>query len=417
LADDASGVYYNPAGLADVRFSSLSLSASLYGFERTAIDQPLGFLGVPGVENLDVQFADLIVIPASAGFVNTIGEPGHDGLPQHSYGVSVMVPSNRSSVLTTTEDRAGYRSYNRRVTDRELWSGVGYGRRITRRLRLGLSFYYVLRSVTDREDVTSQEETPFGDRFDSVVNDITLVNGSLLAMVGLKYHVNNRIALGVVMQSPSVGIHSQADLRFTRLSSDPTPSSGDYVPWTQTGSTFDRLTLQGAESETGQALVLRVGVHFKSKRRYTLACDASLHAPVTYNLLRVGEEFRERLPFNPEIERQTVVNLNLGAEYLVVREVSLAMGMFTNFSSAKDIPSRPIRDQPPKAHLFGVTMALGYFGKHSLSRFGFVFSAGSGDDVIPTSTIDRVIEQRQEFERVAYSQSFFYVFFSSTFRY
>ncbi|MEO0815174.1 MAG: UPF0164 family protein, partial [Myxococcota bacterium] len=68
LADDPSGVFYNPAGIADVEETNLQVSASLYGFERGGIGDRVG-VPVPGVEDLDIEFTELIVVPASAGFV------------------------------------------------------------------------------------------------------------------------------------------------------------------------------------------------------------------------------------------------------------------------------------------------------------------------------------------------------------
>ena len=74
LSDDPSGVYFNPAGLADVRQSSLQVSTSLYGFERGEINPDSFSTAGPGIANLDLDFSQLIVIPASAGFVKTFGE-------------------------------------------------------------------------------------------------------------------------------------------------------------------------------------------------------------------------------------------------------------------------------------------------------------------------------------------------------
>ncbi len=407
ISDDPSGVYYNPAGLADVKHSNLQVNGSLYGYERGSIDERLGFLGVPGVETLKLQFTDLIVIPASAGFVKTLGKPARDGLPTHAWGVSVVVPSFRSFSAGTGD---GDQIYKRRVTDRELWSGIGYGIKLGGRLRVGVSAYYILRSVTDLEDVTVQQALAGGDKFDSVVNDIALTNGNVVAIVGAKYRLTDELTVGASLRSPSLALHSQAALRFTRVSADPAATGGPV-------STFDRLILGDAKSQTAYAPLVRLGASYAPRYRYTLSADLCLHAPTSYTLVEVDEAYKARLPFNAEVERRAVLNFNLGAEVLVVREVSVAVGLFSDFSSAPTIPKAPLADQPPRVHLLGLSMALGYFGDHSLSRLGFVYSFGSGYDVIPQSNIERVLEQEQAFQRVEYSQSFFYVFLSSTFRY
>ncbi len=419
LSDDPSGIYYNPAGIADVRDTSLQLTTSLYGFERGSIgeDRPLP---VPGVENLDIEFTDLIVIPASAGYVKTFGEKGRDGLPRQAYGFSVVVPSFRSftargSSASAADDNA---TYQRRVTDRELWSGLGYARKLGDRLSVGLSGYFILRSVVDLEDVTVSEEGGKG-KFETVTNDITFINGSVVLIGGAKLKLLDRLAVGVAVQSPSVRVYSDASLQFMRARSDP------LAPVPEERSSWDRADFTGASSNVRHSMAVRFGAHYFEPYKYTISVGGTYHAPVKYNLLKVTdaedavlfEEYRNRLPFNPRIERRGVLNLNAGFEFLVVREVSIAAGAFSDFSSAPKIAATPDSDQPPHVNLFGLTMALGYFGKHSLSRLGVVYSAGTGHDVIPQSDIDRVLGEDQSFERVKYFQSFFYIFLSSTFRY
>ena len=74
LSADPSGVYFNPAGLADVKQSSLQVSTSLYGFERGEINPSSFSTAVPGIASLELDFSQLIVVPASAGFVKTFGK-------------------------------------------------------------------------------------------------------------------------------------------------------------------------------------------------------------------------------------------------------------------------------------------------------------------------------------------------------
>ncbi len=414
IADDPSGIYYNPAGIADERHSSLQVSTSLYGFERSSIDQRLG-LPVPGVENLEYKrFTELIVIPASAGFISGFGPKNDNGQHTQAYGVSVMVPSYRSFSTSFTgrlENSTGDAAYLRRVTDRELWSGAGWAIRLGDKLRLGLSGYYILRSVADREDVTVHRPIAGGDteRFDLVTNDVSFTNGNVCLIGGAKYRLLPELSVGLSVQSPSLQAHSNASLAFSRAVSDPDASPP--------ASTFDRLTLTNARSETHYGWVVRAGTAYVRTFKYTLAADVSYHAPVSYTLIDVAPEYRQRLPFNPEVRRRGVMNFNAGGEFLVVREVSIGAGVFSNFSTAPAIPKTPNDDYQPHVNLYGLSMTLGYFGEYTLSRLGVVYSFGHGSDVIPASDIDRVLNDQQGFKRVSYAQSFFYAFLSSTFRY
>ncbi|MBN1960924.1 MAG: hypothetical protein JW841_08250 [Deltaproteobacteria bacterium] len=431
IADDPSGIYYNPAGLGDVRGTDLQVSTSLYGFERGSIPKGL-VTPVPGADNLRLEFTDLIIIPASAGFVRTFGELDSERRPRQAYGLSVVVPSYRSFTAglggdaTDPSQKLLLRSYQRRVIDRELWTGFGIGRRMTSQLRLGISAYYILRSLTDREnvlvsehvDVEATNTTPAMsyDRFQSVTDDITLINGSIIFIGGLRYTLTPKIAMGLSLYSPSVPIHSQVRLAFSRATANPQVTNGQP-------STLENLTLSGF-SKQKHAPAARFGISFIQKYKFTLSLDISFHAPVSYSLIRPNandaerfQSFRSRLPFDPDISRRAVVNFNLGAEFLIIREVSIAGGFFSDFSSAPRIAKSPIGDQAPDVDLFGMSVSIGYFGQHTLSRLGVMYSLGTGYDVIPESDIDRLTEGQQAFRRVAYFQSFFYVFLSSTFRY
>lgn len=412
IADDPSGLYYNPAGIADVKSNDLQVSSSLYGFERGAIGKDLT-LPVPGMENRQLQFTDLLIVPSSAGFVHTFGRLNAERLSTEALGVSVLVPSYRSFRVTSSEEVDGYSaSYQRRVTDRELWSGIGYARKFGDNLRLGVSVHYILRSVLDTENVTVSEHLDeLGDKFQSVVSDISLLNGSVLLALGGKLHLSEALSVGASVRSPSWLVHSLVNLHYSRAASDPTAT-------TAARSSLDSLDAKDAKSNTAYAPSLRVGFAWSRKYRYTIAGDLEAHAPTAYTLIEVDDTYRRRLPFAPNVRRSPVVNFNFGGEFLIIREVSIAGGIFSDFSSASSIKAQPAADQPAHVDLLGFSAALGYFGRHTLSRLGVMYSFGKGHDVVPEKgDVTRLLEKNQSFRRVDYFQSFFYVFISSSFRY
>ena len=444
IADDPSGLFYNPAGITEVEESNFQISTSLYGFERSAIGEGNFALPIPGSEDLESRFTDLIIVPASAGYVSTFGPKDARGRPKQAYAISLLVPSFRTFAARNPGGDLSTGSggpllqqrdavYNRRATDREFWAGIGIAHRFLPQLHAGISIHYVLRSVVDNEDVAVNAVLEDGDGdpnnnasvFRTAANDISFVNGKLVLVLGIKYKTERGWSLGLSFQAPSVPLHSNSKIQFTAAESVPSCASlgidcsgtpGLEVP----RSNFESEAV-GGSSESPVAPTLRFGVSYGKPYRFTLSLDASYHIPIEYSLVKadaLNAELLSRLPFNPRVERNGVVNLNAGAEYLIVREVSISGGMFSNFSSAPSISQNPVRDQQPDVDMKGATVALGYFGKHSMSRLGVLYSWGRGHDVIPaTSEVDRVLAQGQDFRRVDLFQSFFYVFVSSTFRY
>ncbi len=452
LSDAPAGLYYNPAGIADVRDSSYSVSASLYGFERRSYGAEGPVLVVAGLEDLQIEFTDLVIIPASAGFVQTFGEPGVDGRPRHAFGFSAVVPSFRTF---TASDPLGQQStehpsllfgeqrisYSRRVTDRALWTGAGYAYKVTPWLRLGVSGYYILRSTTDVEELTTSATIDDGDGdssndsqvFRSATNSIDFLNGNLVFIAGAKVVFDYRdswVNLGLSFVTPSIPIHSQATLRFQSDEAAPSCDSLSLTPTlyeqcineeilTHPHSRFETVEVEGS-SETQYPATLRAGISYVRKKQVTISADVSFHFPTRYQLIESPEltsDLLARIPFNPEVERRAVVNFNLGIEYLVIGDVSVAAGLFSDFSSAPDVPRGPTTDAQPKVDIMGLTAALGYFSEHSLSRIGVLYSWGAGYDVIPASDVERLLSSEQAFKRIETFHSFFYVFVSSTFRY
>ena len=71
----------------------------------------------------------------------------------------------------------------------------------------------------------------------------------------------------------------------------------------------------------------------------------------------------------------------------------------------------------PRVNLTGFTAALGYFGEYTLTRIGFIYSAGRGEATLPADDEARLLEQEQRYVKVNQFQSFLYVFVGSTFRF
>ena len=50
--------------------------------------------------------------------------------------------------------------------------------------------------------------------------------------------------------------------------------------------------------------------------------------------------------------------------------------------------------QSPDVDLYGMSFALGYFGEHSLSRVGLMYSFWPGDDVVENDQIRAVVSSQ-----------------------
>ncbi|MCB9648375.1 MAG: hypothetical protein H6730_17510 [Deltaproteobacteria bacterium] len=410
LASDPSGLYYNPAGIVDSRHHSVQISTNLYGLE--VADTFFDALGQVG--ELQTVFADLNIIPSSAAFTGVI-DADDDGKPTTSYALGSFVPSYRSLNLdSASESDIGpcrQLSYERSLLDRTFLFGAAAGHRLDDTWQFGTSAFLAYRSLRDREEVAC-----FGDgsAFSSASTNLNLSAASLLLSFGIKAHLGHNLYLGGTITSPSIRLFDSGSIRVRRGGVD--PDSGD--------SEFLLKELTDLTANTRYSTAIRVGLAWVIPGTATLAFDADFRAPTKYDLVELppGEtEIRDAITLTTHVERRAVLNMNLGGEYLLTKSLSVALGLFTNFSTAPNIPGAVgdtfKQDSLPDIDAFGGSLVLGFFGEYTLTRAGFTMSYGEGTDVVPSSQGLAALGQATDYLKVDYSQLFLYFFVSSTFRY
>jgi hypothetical protein len=416
IAADPSGMWYNPAGIVDVRNTSLSLSANLYGIQDSTVG---------GGEKIfpDDPISKLIVVPSSAGFVQALGRTDMHGKRPYAIGMSIVVPSHRkfstSEEGESTDPTLGaYRhGYHRAFEDQTLWVGVGGAMRMGYRLSVGMGLVLVHRSVQDAASSFVARDLQDGEyrTFRSSMMDLNFSNDSLLLVGGFKLKIAENLYFGAMVRSPSLTVYSTGNMRFARsrslLEEDGSFTTG-FLP------TPDPEEVS-VESETRINGEGRAGIAYMIPDLLTLTADVSVHLPVSYTLVKVeNQAARDTLLIPRTIKRNIVINGNLGAEVQFLQKFSVGLGAFSNFSSASSISGGDgLNPVPASVHMFGGTFAFGLFSDHSLTRIGILYARGSGEDVIAVNDPAQLNLDAQNFARVELTQSFFYFFLSSTFRY
>jgi hypothetical protein len=416
IAADPSGIWYNPAGIVDVRNSSLSLSANLYGIQDSATGSRESILP-------EDPISKLVVVPSSAGFVQALGRIDQDGRRPYAIGMSIVVPSYRK--FSTAEEGTGqdpllgvYRhGYHRAFEDQTLWVGAGGAMRLGERLSIGAGLVLEHRSLQDAASSFVASDLQNGEYrvYRDAVTDLDFSNDSLLLTAGIKLEIVHNLFFGACIRSPSLTVRSSGNMRFSRSRSDGS-GDGGFMP------TPDEVAVKSETRINGEA---RAGIAWVLPDLLTLSADVSFHLPVSYTLVDVEIDdqqakiaLRDALLIPPAISRTFVVNVNLGAEVQFLKRFMLGLGAYTNFSSAPSIPDIvAIRPTPAHVHMVGGTFAFGIKSEHTLTRLGVAFARGSGNDVVASNDPDQLALDTQQFVRVDLTQTFLYFFLSSTFMY
>jgi long-chain fatty acid transport protein len=421
IGDDPSGLYYNPAGIAEIRHTTLQISASLYGFEQGAVggDTASPIPGVGGSDvNLDAAFSEIIIVPAAFGVAHAFGPEGEDGKRYQSWALSIMVPSYRTYHIVEDTETAGSKTgYSRQMTDHTIWTGAGYGRKLSREFMLGISAFYKLRIIDslDETSVTGLPDSDGNTPFWVGSSKVKLFNGSLIFNLGARYKLTDRLSIGASVMPPSIPVNSGGSFRYDRGISEPTAAAGDR-------SRFLRTEIFDLTGDTKVNFQGRIGAAYIVPSTLTVALDVSFFAPVDYTLVNVSDPVLVKaLPVVPKVQREFVANVNAGFEYLFVPGFSAAIGAFTDFSSAPGVKAdqygQAAGNQLERVHIFGGTFALGFFSDHTLSRVGVLYAAGSGDAVFPLDKSQWLLGGQTRFDKVEIFRSFLYAFISGTYRF
>ena len=402
LGDDPSGLTYNPAGICDSRKINVSVSASLYGFERQsqgAITVDKGTFSLATLNTLNV-------IPGEAGLVKSYGKLDDVGAP-FAIGFDVTVPTFRAYGLDTTEPTR----LHTRVVDRSFDAAVGAAWRINERLNLGFGLHFVLRLFSQIEDalITDGKADP---KVGTYRAEATFANTNLVAVLGAKLHLDDGWLAGATLGLPGIHVYSSGTVTIQDVVTDPAGS-------THTQFTFKDIS--DVRSNTSVPLLVRVGAAKVVPHRWTLSGQLTFHAPESYDRFVLPPDIKSRLRLQTHVERSPVLDLNLGGEYLIDKDWSFALGAFTDFSSAPSLQTLPDGTIVPgtsrltNVNLYGGTATLGMIGQHSISRFGMSIAYGTGEDAVPNDPSG--IFDAQGYTRASVRQLFLYFFLASTFRY
>ena len=405
LSDDPSGLYYNPAGICDTRKLNVNVSASLYGFER----QSRGSIPINGGTFSLAALDTLNVIPGEAGLLKGVGKLDERGTP-FALGFDVTVPSYRSYGVDASEPF----QVHTRVIDRTFNLAAGGAMRFDDHWNFGAALHYVLRLYETTEDALSVTGNPAEPTLGIYHAGASFQNGTILPLLGAKYRHSDEWVFGASLGLPGISVHTRGSVTVQDATSDPSAPAGS-----RTSATV--ITTNDVDSRTDVPAVLRLGFARIEPHHWTVTGQVTGHLGTSYDRFHVSPLIQTRLRVQDHIERSPVVDLNVGGEYLLNVEYSIALGLFTDRSGAPAFSLKPdgtLADgssRQARVSLYGGTATVGLLGQHSISRIGMSVAYGSGEDAVPndpTGIIDPT-----GFKPASVHQLFLYVFLASTFRY
>ena len=361
LAHEASGAHYNPAGILRPGAALLQLSMSAYKLRMLTMEAAdvCGHL----LEDSEQSFFSF---PGSLGIVLPFSAGGLD----HAIGFTLVVPHwDRSKKdFQVKGARCGQLSISaigsELQVDRVFSAGITYAIRPMSKLQLGLTVGTKVRTFTTSSLVSIVTDSQ--NLYPAILHlngEVTMLN--LFIQAGAIYEPLPGLRLGLSFTSPQIRLTGRGRLDIISTSADPTDVAGEPV-----------LVAEDAEYYWKVPFKLTLGAAYAYRHLLTVALDVSLHGPQGNYRLAEHPKLDKHTDADsvPRVERDVVVNVNLGLEAMVWRKLILRLGLFTNFTSFPDEADVPLQDRAGDFNhtdMFGATLGASYLSSaSSILSFG-----------------------------------------------
>ncbi len=338
LATSTEACFYNPGGLARTENSTVSLSASIYGFSTYRSEN-----GWATGHDIDVD--SFLVIPTAFGSVWKLDE-------NWVLALSAFVPDlARSNDLEAFPSSFDFYKYNK--DDQSVWLGPSLGYRVDETCSLGVSVFGVYRTFSWFRDILRQARFTWTE--DIKYNDL-----SLLAVFGAHYQLDPRWSFGFTIQPPSIHL----------------TGSGEFLQKYDSG--FGPLVHYVDDPEIRNTIPAQAaaGLAWSEPGKWALALDLIYHFSADYNRLKGEDQFG--ITWRYPIKYEPVFDFSLGGEYYITERYPVRAGFFTSLSA---VPASDPETSWYPAHInkYGLTCSIGRETENTSFNVGVNYSWGSGN--------------------------------------
>jgi long-chain fatty acid transport protein len=367
VADDASGVFYNPGGLAFAQSNDISGSANAFYSKKVTFKK--AFLGVSDfVEESGGTFAPFFgvmqkldkVLPGLVG-----------GFAYYTLDTELKDQDDLKTNLGALQ--RFHRAANIRAATFGATGALGY--RVSPSLGLGLSFGYI--KVDELTQVSQNYTITSGPNYlAQSIRESLIAHGAQLGF-GVQWAPSAQLSVGATVRSGSY-----ASQKYSQVVDKVKVDAGviDASPTTAT-----------SDNPLGSMpLEVRAGVAWFASPRLLLTSDIDFHEAVADTSAVTKTLYT----------RESVTNFALGSEYYMTASIPLRLGFFTNYD-ATPTPKTSKLGQPDHIDYMGTSIFLAWAQPNSQISAGIVVQKGTGK-----SQKNATDSSLQDIEALAYTLGF-----------
>lgn len=343
VSDDASGVFYNPSGLAFAQSNDISGSANAFYSKKITYKKAI-FGTEDWVEESGGTFAPFF------GTMQKLDKIISGLVGGFAYYTTDTELKDQDSLIT---DKGSVARYHRAANQRAAtWAAAGaLGYRVSPTLGVGLSLGY-----TKIDELTQVSQNFYNTAKTYLL--MTSVRESLVAHgaqvgLGIMYAPVSKLSLGLSARSGSY-----ASQKFSQV-------SDQLVINTQTS--YLPTTVLSSNPLGSMPLEVRAGLAWFASPRILVTADVDWHDKTDDMDASTKNNYK----------RESVMNYAFGTEYYVTPSVPMRLGFFTN-NDASPTPSSSKMNQPDHIDYVGMTIFGALAQPTSQLSAGAVVQKGTG---------------------------------------
>lgn len=370
ISDDASGLFYNPAGIVFTENLQLSASANAYHSTKLTYKDVL--------KGGDWERESSNVVPNYFGMTGKLG----DGYFGFSYAVTEFEVEDQDTRFTTLPGIPLF-IININNNDKITKFGPSYATKINKHWDFGVTLYWHER---DRDLTNNQFIRLADDSFEWSNLYFETSESGIEPVIGLMWTPDDSFSIGISIRKVEI-TRSRSKTQVT-CSSDvvnPLVQPSQCIP--VGGSPIDP-TITTSRDKRELPLNIRLGVAYFPTPRLLYSVDISHFEKVSSSAFKAEE----------------VINFAIGFEYYLDPEWAIRGGFFTNNANTPGISSGDL-NQADNVDLTGISLSVSKFSKTSSLTIGFASSSGDGDAQVITGS-SQIQDLEQKIETVYLSTSY-----------
>ncbi|MCB0422812.1 MAG: outer membrane protein transport protein [Bdellovibrionales bacterium] len=338
--DPSACAFYNPATMSRMEGHTLSAAVNLYNKYATHFGTDQDFAEAP----LRINQGTIVPVPSSSGSVYSF----------RNFALGLSITSPDFNTFTGDVEKTSSNTTFINLRDESLWVGGTISLNLTEKDSIGFTLYYT--SHTNNLLTTSRSVN--GSVITVSTEEKSFSHNSLVYILGYFRQLSPHWTTGLSVRLPSLPISGDGSLHRFSVSTDGTSTFPDDIN--------SKLVLSRIPAKA------TFGIAYEIPYSWLVSLDLNYYKNEEYY------EFENSLTSDKNTHKDTW-NVNLGGEYFFKDWLALRLGLFTNNSSAAEIPdvvSIRMLDHIPMWG-FSANVAI-YTSKNTRFTLGGYYTGGQG---------------------------------------